>query len=81
MRFFLATFLAASVTSSALAADLSASDVRALLGMAGVNPGTSREVAGERKTITSVNVKRGARRGVFVIRVHIENGHSRQAGQ
>jgi hypothetical protein len=80
MRLILATVLAASVTP-ALAADLSASDVRSLLGSAGVNPGTSREIDGERRTITSVHVLRGLRRGDFVIRIHIEEGHGRQAEQ
>ncbi len=69
MRLALAIVMAASVVSSALAADLSATDVRALLAFAGVNPGTSREVNGE-----------GKRRGDFVIRVHIDGGPSRQAG-
>lgn len=80
MRLILATILAANVTSSALAADLSASDVRVLLGAAGVNPGTSREVNGEIKTITLVEVSPGKRRGEFIIRVHIDGGHGRQAG-
>ena len=42
--------------------------------------GTSREINGEKKTITSVEVGRGKRRGDFVIRVHIDGGPSRQAG-
>ena len=79
MRLILATILAASVTSSALAADLSASAGRELLARAGINPGTSMVVDGEKKTITSVSVSRGLRRGDFVIRIHIEEGRSRQA--
>lgn len=80
MRLILAIIMVASVTSSALAAELSASDVRVLLGAAGVNPGTSREINGEIKTIKSVEVLLGKRRGEFVIHVHIDGGHGRQAG-
>ena len=74
MRLILAAMLAASATSSALAADLSASGGRELLARAGVNPGTSMVVDGEKKTITSVRVLRGVRRGDFVVHIHIEEG-------
>lgn len=83
MRLILAIFSAASLTASALAADLSANDVRILLGMAGVNPGTSREIDGELRVIKSVEVEHGKRKGEFVIRVQIDGAHyprHRQAG-
>lgn len=84
MRLILATLLAASVMSSALAADLSASGGRELLARAGINPGTSLVVDGEKKTITSVRVLHGLRRGDFVVHIHIEEGPrsgGRQAGE
>jgi hypothetical protein len=78
MRLILAIVIAASVTP-ALAADLSASDVRGLLSMVGVNPGSSREVNGGRMTIKSVRVSRHGR-GDFVIRIRIDESPNRQAG-
>lgn len=80
MRIALALVIAASV-APAPAAELSAVDVRALLSAAGVNPGTSSVIDGDRKTIRSVHVLKGLRRGDFVIRIHIGEGHGRQAGQ
>ncbi len=74
MRLALAIAMVVGAAAPAPTADLSAADVRALLSMAGVNPGTSREIGGERKTITSVHVLRGLRRGDYVIRVHIDGG-------
>lgn len=72
--------LAAVVAFPAAAADMTPDDLRALLAMAGLNRGTSRAIGDLGvQTVTSVTVERGARRGDFVVRVHIEGRPAKTA--
>ena len=70
----IAIISAAIISTQAVAADLTVDQLRVLLSMSGLNPGTSKRIGNLGiQTLTKVDVQKGKHKGDFVIHVHIVN--------
>ena len=69
----LSALVAASLAMPAMAADLTAADVKTLLASAGVNRGAVRDIGGRfgLQTLASVAVRPGKGRGRFVVELTV----------